>query len=327
MWFAGWTKSEASTSEDKPKANRTAKTTNLYAADVASMFRHAMKDGLLLSNPAAALARLPELDSTEREVFSVAEVGKLVKTAGAVGWQAGLFALSDPKRAARSENWQGMILVGFYAGARIGDCARLTWGNVNLTKKTLLFMPVTPTTSAKPSPVPSVKCPASEMVTPPGFRAMRPLSGLAKCGTISRMKGKLNTRQEKFCEFIAAGETQAEAYLKAGFKVTLPVARRNASRLLTNADIQAHLAKLRSSQTTAAMLARNDKRIMLARIAKDETVKVADRIRAIEVDAKIAGHFEPERLQVDPGPHSLATIQERARRVASALSLAPMVRR
>jgi integrase len=137
----GWMKSEASTNEDKPKANRTAKTTNLYAADVASMFRHAMKDGLLLSNPAAALARLPELDSTEREVFSVAEVGKLVKTAGAVGWQAGLFALSDPKRAARSKDWQGMILVGFYAGARIGDCARLTWGNVNLTKKTLLFMP------------------------------------------------------------------------------------------------------------------------------------------------------------------------------------------
>lgn len=137
----GWVQSEASTNVDKPKANRTAKTTNLYAADVASMFRHAMKDGLLLSNPAAALARLPELDSTEREVFTVAEVGKFVNTAGAVDWQTGLFALSDSKRAARSEDWQGMILVGFYAGARIGDCARLTWGNVNLTKKTLLFMP------------------------------------------------------------------------------------------------------------------------------------------------------------------------------------------
>jgi integrase len=35
----------------------------------------------------------------------------------------------------------GMILVGFYAGARIGDCGSLTWGNLNLARKTLSFMP------------------------------------------------------------------------------------------------------------------------------------------------------------------------------------------
>jgi integrase len=44
-------------------------------------------------------------------------------------------------RTARREDLQGMILVGFYAGARLGDCARLIWGNVNLTRKTLSFMP------------------------------------------------------------------------------------------------------------------------------------------------------------------------------------------
>jgi len=136
----GWTSGEKNKDEDE-KANRTAKTTNLYAADVASMFRHAMKDGLLLSNPAAALARLPEIDSTEREVFSIAEVSKLVEAAGNLQWQDGLFALSDTDRAARSEDWQGMVLVGFYVGARIGDCARLTWGNVSISKKSLTFMP------------------------------------------------------------------------------------------------------------------------------------------------------------------------------------------
>jgi len=137
----GWMPGEKDADGDEPKTIRTAKTTNLYAADVASMFRHAMKDGLILSNPAAALARLPELDSTEREVFSVAEVGKLVKTAGELEWQTGLFSLSDPARADRSADWLGMILFGFYAGARIGDCARLTWGNLNLSRKTLSFMP------------------------------------------------------------------------------------------------------------------------------------------------------------------------------------------
>lgn len=59
------------------------------------MFRHAMKDGLILANPAAALSRLPELDSAEREVFTVAEVGKMVNAAGNLDWQAGMFSASD----------------------------------------------------------------------------------------------------------------------------------------------------------------------------------------------------------------------------------------
>ena len=43
--------------------------------------------------------------------------------------------------AARCADWQGMILLGFYAGARLGDCAGLTWGAVDLDRKTLSFMP------------------------------------------------------------------------------------------------------------------------------------------------------------------------------------------
>lgn len=140
---AGWMATENPNDAEAKEARtiRTAKTTNLYAADVAAMFRAAMKDGLILANPAAALERLPELDSTEREVFTVAEVGKLVKAAGDIKWQHGLFATSDPAREDRCENWQGMILAGFYGAPRIGDCARLTWGNVNLSRKTLSFMP------------------------------------------------------------------------------------------------------------------------------------------------------------------------------------------
>jgi len=98
----------------------------------------------LLASPCSALERLPEDDSTQREVFTVAEVGKLVEAAGDAAWQCSIFSARQPNaatRAPRCEDWQGMILVGFYAGARIGDCARLTWGNVNITRKTLSFMP------------------------------------------------------------------------------------------------------------------------------------------------------------------------------------------
>lgn len=139
----------AAKSRRKPKADqtpppRTGKTSNHYASDVAGMFRAAVREGLLLASPAAALDRLPEHDSTEREVFTVAEVAALVKAAGDPAWHASLYpgGRSDEKaRDAMAEDWQGMILLGFYAGARLGDCARLTWGNVNLARKTLSFMP------------------------------------------------------------------------------------------------------------------------------------------------------------------------------------------
>lgn len=146
----GWTEDSGEATGKRGKADkapvnqRTAKTANHYAVDVAGMFRSAMREGLLLASPCAALERLPEDDSTEREVFSVAEVGKMVNAAGDATWQDEMFSgglADDETRAARCDDWQGMILVGFYAGARIGDCARLTWGNVNLTRKTLSFMP------------------------------------------------------------------------------------------------------------------------------------------------------------------------------------------
>lgn len=130
--------------EKKVSHRRTAKTANHFARDVAGMFRSALREGLLLASPCSALERLPEDDSIEREVFTVAEVSKLVNSAGDDEWQSSVFSdrtLGTETRAARSEDWQGMILVGFYAGARLGDCAHLTWGNVNLTRKTLSFMP------------------------------------------------------------------------------------------------------------------------------------------------------------------------------------------
>ena len=123
---------------------RTAKTTNHYAADVTAMFRAAMREGILLLSPCAALERLPEDDSTEREVFTIAEVAALVAVAGESAWQDGVFIdgrKDEVTRQARCIDWQGIILAGFYAGARLGDCARLTWMNVDLERNILSFMP------------------------------------------------------------------------------------------------------------------------------------------------------------------------------------------
>ena len=144
----GWTESRGKVSvcesSKHPSNRRTAATTNQYASDVAGMFRAATREGLLLASPCAALERLVEDDSTEREVFNIAEVGLLVEVAGDHSWQDALFSsrtADEEDREARSADWQGMILTGFYGGPRIGDCAKLSVGNVDLGRKSLKFMP------------------------------------------------------------------------------------------------------------------------------------------------------------------------------------------
>ena len=124
--------------------HRSARTANCYVADVASMFRAAVREGLLLASPAAALEKLPEHDSIQREVFTLAEVSQLIETAAAAEWQESLFSTRFLKLDAtsqRAKDWPGVILLGFYAGARLGDCARMRWGNVDLERKALSFMP------------------------------------------------------------------------------------------------------------------------------------------------------------------------------------------
>lgn len=142
---AGWSPDQKKVKGTKDAAIvRTSKTSNHYAADVAAMFRTAVRESLLLASPCAALERLPEDDSIEREVFTLAEIGKLVASAGEQIWQDPVFidGQSDEKaRSARCDDWRGIILVGFYAGARLGDCAKLIWSNVDLDRKCLSYMP------------------------------------------------------------------------------------------------------------------------------------------------------------------------------------------
>lgn len=123
---------------------RTAATANDFTADVAGMFRSAVREGLLLASPCAAMDRLPEDDSITREPFTVAEVGMLVSAAAESNWQDSIFppARNDAMtRNTRCSDWAGAILVGFYTGARLCDCCGLIWGNLNLSKKLLTFMP------------------------------------------------------------------------------------------------------------------------------------------------------------------------------------------
>lgn len=80
------------------------------------------------------------------------------------------------------------------------------------------------------------------------------------------MPKNLNVRQQRFCEFVAAGDSQTDAYLKAGFKVPRDDARKHAARLMTNDGVQARIAELRKPQTKAALRMKEDNLRFLAEV-------------------------------------------------------------
>jgi integrase len=85
---------------------------------LASPFGLAVKLGLIDPNP---VAHLPALKSTriEKGVFTPDEISKLIAVA--------------------SIDWKGVILVGYFTGARLKDACNLRWGNVDLQKKIITF--------------------------------------------------------------------------------------------------------------------------------------------------------------------------------------------
>ena len=64
--------------------------------------------------------QLPREDSSEREIFTHEEVQKMVDTAPTVEWQT-------------------LILLGYFIGARLTDCAVMKWENVNPDEGIIVF--------------------------------------------------------------------------------------------------------------------------------------------------------------------------------------------
>jgi hypothetical protein len=58
---------------------------------------------------------------------------------------------------------------------------------------------------------------------------------------------------------------------------------------------------------------------MLYLIMEDKTENIMARLKAIEIDAKLSGQFEPDRTELKVGNSTLQSIKERAMQVAGAL--------
>lgn len=82
-------------------------------------FNLARRQGLIQSNPVEAI-ELPSAESSTRDVFTPGQLQAL---------------LSDPP----TTEWKTLILLGYYIGARLNDCANMKWENVDLTKNVITY--------------------------------------------------------------------------------------------------------------------------------------------------------------------------------------------
>jgi integrase len=82
-------------------------------------FRRAEAYGTILKNPVAAV-RPPKGECSERDIFTHEEVQKLLA-------------------AAPSLEWQTLILLGYFVGARLGACVQMQWDNVHPEQGVVIY--------------------------------------------------------------------------------------------------------------------------------------------------------------------------------------------
>lgn len=100
------------------RLGKTQSSANLALKTLRAVFNSARKQGIISNNPAEAVETF-DADRECRDVFASEQVVSMLKVA--------------------SFEWRGMILLGYYTGARISDCAQLRWSNVDLPNRLIRF--------------------------------------------------------------------------------------------------------------------------------------------------------------------------------------------
>ncbi len=95
------------------------KTAIVDVKSLKSAFRRAELYGIILRNPVSAV-QLPKEVSSERGLFTQEEVQRLIA-------------------AAPSLEWQTLIILGAFIGARLSDCVQMKWENVHPTDGVIVF--------------------------------------------------------------------------------------------------------------------------------------------------------------------------------------------
>ena len=137
----------------------------------------------------------------------------------------------------------------------------------------------------------------------------------------------LNRRQQLFAQYIAEGESQARAYLKAGFKAnTIQQAGSNAIRLIRTERVAIYISKLKDLNFAKDALSISEKRSFIARVVRQDVtsesipgdliqevreevdqqgnvkrvVKLVNKLDALKEDNKMTNVYEDDKQVSNP---------------------------
>lgn len=112
---------------------------------------------------------------------------------------------------------------------------------------------------------------------------------------------KLTAKQEAFCQAIASGMTQADAYRSAysTAKMSDKTVWENASVLVRDSKVTARLDELKAALAEQQLWTREQSVKTLAAIAKDREAKQADKISAVKALNTMHGFDAPKQLDVN----------------------------
>lgn len=102
------------------KEGRTPRTVNMTVRKILTRpFAAAVNEGLIQRNPIASIRHLRDV-TVEKGVFTPEQINRLLEVA-------------DP-------DWRGLIMAGYFTGARLNDLARLTWASIDLDERSITFI-------------------------------------------------------------------------------------------------------------------------------------------------------------------------------------------
>ena len=163
----------------------------------------------------------------------------------------------------------------------------------------------------------------------------------------------LTKKHLRFCEFVATGQTVAEAFFAAGFTITnycspervyqMPSVRGQIDRLRRIAEVKTGMTReelagylmsaIRTpisdisptsplcAEYTVDELAGPDRKSKVTRTR----LKSVSKLDAAKQLIQLMGWAEPDRVTVDAGPNMLAQLEERAKHLVSSLNRAGCV--
>lgn len=120
-----------------------------------------------------------------------------------------------------------------------------------------------------------------------------------------RRPPKLTAKEEAFAQAVVSGKTLSDAYRYVySTKANPAVVSVAANRVINRPRIAQRIAQLRDRAARPAVLSRARKLERLAAMLEEQMIPktaqlTADQIRALEVDNRMQGHNEAEKLKVE----------------------------